>query len=1052
MKNPLLDAVYKELAFSEGSLIGVTDRPTSAVNQKEWLDKGEWLLAGKRAGAEKIFFVNNNPVVVFAKCAKGDRELFESYSRLWSLARPRILFLETEWELSVFDLAQKPVPWMDDGSSEKQQDLLPLSRLGNINEVASALQTYHRDNIESGKVFEQHRFGDLKHRADQALIADLKVVRKELIDAGLTGDKTKHAHALIGRSIFIRYLEDRGVLDEDYFRKVARQKAGWTDLLKNPEPRDGLDFSSTTSRYLRVLQDKEFTYALYKALAKDFNGDMFPNVGKEELCVTQKHLEIIQDLLYGDVGVQRKLFFFSYKFDVIPLELISAIYEEFYHSDSSDSEKKSKARQDGAFYTPPVLAEFTISRVLTPDILRKNPRVLDPACGSGIFLVEAFRRIARYNWKQKKAILEFDELKEILRKQVLGIEVNEEAARITAFSLYLALLHYLDPSSIQEHIRRKNRLPNLLDVGKTSENHFNTIHVENAFEVSPKVLGDVDIVVGNPPWGAPGNKADDETKERQQKMLNWCKSKSYPVGDKEPSQAFLWLATSLLRKGGRCALLTSAGVLFKHGSTTAAFRREWMNKVRLTEVFNFTHVRKFFFKGAISPFVMVHFTKAEQNDHPVEYWSAKQVVSLKETQAILFSKYDRVYLVREDLTDKKTWKSGFFGSTFDLRFVKSLSSLSELKTITTLAGNGFKFARRTKDLDWLREFRWLPVKHFLKYGRIEDKLIPFYKDQKVEHRGKDADLYRGERILFKEGISRREHLKVRMETLSYAVNDSVYSLTFDGDCRLVLGVLWSSFTKYYLFMTSGAWTDYHDKVLLVELLQLPLPRKLTGRDSEAVISIVEKLQSYHPEEQNTLSPNGVPKNEIEAQRRVWEAELDEAVFDLYGFTEEQRDLIRDCCEITLPFFYQPYSSVGAMPAIEREDAAWIQEYAEIFARRWQPYLDEGEVLRADVHIGASGSMVAVEFYPADADDGWDLQPKKNLWGHVLEEIGKNLPRPMGTSQILLDGVVHFVSDDSVIIIKRNEKRFWTRSLAREDAEATLCKRMIETMPQDRGAE
>jgi hypothetical protein len=53
---------------------------------------------------------------------------------------------------------------------------------------------------------------------------------------------------------------------------------------------------------------------------------------------------------------------------------------------------------------------------------------------------------------------------------------------------------------------------------------------------------------------------------------------------------------------------------------------------------------------------------------------------------------------------------------------------------------------------------------------------------------------------------------------------------------------------------------------------------------------------------------------------------------------------------------------------------------------------------------------------------------------------------MGTSQILLDGVVHAVSENGVIIIKRNEKRFWTRSLAREDADVTLCKRMVNTSP------
>jgi len=74
----------------------------------------------------------------------------------------------------------------------------------------------------------------------------------------------------------------------------------------------------------------------------------------------------------------------------------------------------------------------------------------------------------------------------------------------------------------------------------------------------------------------------------------------------------------------------------------------------------------------------------------------------------------------------------------------------------------------------------------------------------------------------------------------------------------------------------------------------------------------------------------------------------------------------------------------------------------------------------------------------------------NSWHYLLEQIGKSLPQPLGTSQIIIDGVAHVVSNDAVIVIKRNEKRFWTRSLAREDADATLCKRMVESKTEDGG--
>ncbi|NQU65735.1 MAG: N-6 DNA methylase, partial [SAR324 cluster bacterium] len=310
----MLTEVYDKLDFEHGQLFDVMGKPSKNLDLNTWLNKGGWLTAAEKAGAEKVFFVDNNPVVIFAKYTGNEEEKNRCFNRLWSLARPRILFLEGEGELSVIDLAQKPVHQID-----KDKKVNSLETLNKIQEVAAMLQTYHRDNIESGKVFEKGRFGDLKHRADQSLISDLKTIRNELIAAGLNGDNLQYAHALIGRSIFIRYLEDRGFLTDIYFEKVARQKTKCAQLLNNPTSREAFDFSKTNARYRypRVLQDQEFTYAFFRALSKDFNGDMFPNVDREEKIVKQEHLDLIQELLYGDVGVQKKLFFFSYQFDII---------------------------------------------------------------------------------------------------------------------------------------------------------------------------------------------------------------------------------------------------------------------------------------------------------------------------------------------------------------------------------------------------------------------------------------------------------------------------------------------------------------------------------------------------------------------------------------------------------------------------------------------------------------------------------------------------------------------------------------------------------------
>lgn len=1048
MKQDILESIIDRLDFSQGQLYDVSPN-TKLFECSGWLNLGNWLTAARNAGAEKIFFVDNNPVVVFARCEQGNLSKIKTFNRLWCLSRPRILFLECEGELSVIDLAQAPIR---PDISDDQHQLKTLETLRSIKDVAQQLQDFHRDHIESGKVFEGGRFGSIKHRADKALISDLKVVRQALLSTGLP---RSYVHALIGRSIFIRYLEDRGVLTKAYFLKVAGTSPEWRDLLMKPHSRENLDFSGIHAFYPRVLQNKPFTYALYRSLSTDFNGDMFPNIDEEEHHVQDKHLQLIQDLLYGDVDAQKKLFFFSYKFDIIPLDLISAIYEEFYHASSSADDKKKKARQDGAYYTPPVLAEFVLSRLLTIDVLEQNPRILDPACGSGIFLVEAFRRIIRYHISQRLSVPSFNELKQILGQQIVGIEVNEEAARITAFSLYLAMLHYLDPPSILDHIMQGNKLPSLIVSENDSKNHYNTIHVGNAFAVNTDAVGDVDIVVGNPPWGAPGNKVDKGAKDRQYTMLQWCKERNFPIGDKEPSQAFLWRSMDFLKPNGRCALLASAGVLFKHSRTTQKFRKAWMNHVCITEVFNFTHVRKFFFQEAISPFVLIHFSKSNQNETPVEYWSPKQVTALKETQAVLLSKYDRAYLVRQDLTDNKTWKINWFGRHADVKFIYSLQSQDKLESHINKKcfGRGFeacgsKYAKTQLGTD-------RAIKSFQRYSNQ----LNYYSPPPKLYRLGNISAYSGRRLLLQRGISEKGLIKGTISA-RYEENDSFcftnaiigFKLKNNDECHylLILGLLWSSLNRYFFFKISANWGLWHHEIHNDELLQLPIPKTLSGLHADEIISIVQELRDYHPQVRGILNVNGVPQEEIDANRRQWEAELDEAVFDLYGLTDEQRDLIRDCCEVTLPFFYQPYNSIGVLPAVKDDEDTWMLNYAERFACRWQPYLNEDEVLRADLHIGASGNMVAMEFYPADTGDKWDLKPKIDSWSHILEEIGKAMPRPMGTSQILLDGIVHVITDTSIIVIKRNEKRFWTRSLAREDADSTLAKRIMETMPDGGG--
>jgi hypothetical protein len=508
----LLKAAYEELGFAHGSLLSASEKPDGG-ERDTWIEKGDWLALAKEVGAEKVFFVGQYPLVVFAQ-AKGldDDALRHLYNRIWCMARPQLLFLARPGELGVYDLAQPP--------AKPNEELASCGRLldtvKTVAEVQARLASYHREKVETGFVFGEKHFGDGLGRADRSLIRDLKAVRQSLMDIEPLPDQKPptlhHLHSLIGRAIFIRYLEDREVLTREYFEGVASRRGSWAKLLDEPLPRPCIEPDMGKLCFFRVLRDKHFTYALFDQLAEDFNGDTFPVDNEERARVHGGHLQRLLSFLVGEPSDQQSLFFFAYRFNVIPIELISSIYEEFY------GERKGKGQNQASHYTPAPLVEFVLSQALTPGVLAQEPRVMDPSCGSGIFLVESYRRMVRHKIAERGGRRPTrSQLSKILRQQIAGMDINEEAVHVAAFSLYLAFLHYQKPREINE----ERRLPYLkwIPAEKREERRrkrpdaefYDMLLHENAFKpISGGCPPDVterfgsacaDIVVGNPPWG-----------------------------------------------------------------------------------------------------------------------------------------------------------------------------------------------------------------------------------------------------------------------------------------------------------------------------------------------------------------------------------------------------------------------------------------------------------------------------------------------------------------------------------------------------------------------
>jgi type I restriction-modification system DNA methylase subunit len=1051
IEGDLLSSIYNQLDYESGELVSVTDGK-SEFDEEEYLSKGQWidtcLSINEKSSfkIDKVFFVQNNPVIVFVNAAQHEKhEIFKVYNSIWSLARPRIVFIENDYSVSIFDLAADP--------AKSNSELKRITKsVSTIAEIREQLVFLNREAIESGQAFGDARFESSNKRADHSLINDLKKVRKKLFDHGLKGDYLKYAHALIGRSIFIRYLEDRGVLTTEYFQLAAKNNKRLLEIINTPL---SVSFYREEMRDLifpRILANRELTFNLFKKIAKDFNGDTFETDDLEETVITDNHLLLLQHFLIGSSEQgQASLFLWAYRFDVIPIDLISSIYEEFYHSENLIDKKTQKLRDGrGTHYTPSSLVEFSLSRVLTFNFLKTNPRIIDPACGSGIFLVESFRRMVRYHlYTKRKKFLELEELLDILKNQIAGIEINPEAIKIAAFSLYLSLLHYLNPPSILDYIKKGGKLPYLIYHGKREINHFNILLESNSFDdhAVKKVFPNAfDCVVGNPPWGTPSVK-DFEARKILKTIEEWCKAKNLEFPDKEPSHAFIWKAIDLVNSNGKVALLVSSGVLFKFSESSNKYKQQLFQNNKLEEVINFSHVRDVFFSGAISPFILLNLRKCKPTiDYDIQFVSLKQTENIDKNQIIVIDSTDVKSIPYNQIRVNDIWKIFYWGNRYDFELISSLRRFHKLANFsdTKISAQGFKEANKSKKSDWLKNFKEIPVEYLdnkfesinLRRKSDQSKLVEVPKF--VEARGK-KELYQGKRILIRRGILQKTDPKgqiiSRLETDAFSFRHSIICIKLSEEneflYEIVTATLWSSLFRYYMFMTASTWGTWRQEIHLNEVLEFPIALP-DEKQRKKIKDTFESLKS----EQKSLRNKSGGFLEIGISKELYELEkrLDDLIFDLYKLTDFEKNLIRERCSYDIDIYYNGYNSY-ALEQINKTDD--LRSYIEYFKNVWQKNIEKDETFQPSIISPNGSSMLAVVFklIPKDLLSIYNVFKGTEL-NTILGRIEDASKYPLH-KRVFIQGITRSTSDDEIVIIKRNQKRLWSKVEAKADADATL---------------
>lgn len=446
---------------------------------------------------------------------------------------------------------------------DKEKALLYSSK--NTAQTKFKLDYLSNDSILSNK-FWNKLSGVIKNseRVDVKLLNNLEATIN-VINKNSNCNKND-AFDFITKCILIKYLEDREILVNSTFSQF-----------------DSENFIGVLSH---TKSDKILSF--FNHLKKRFNSDFF-EVSSNEVFRCEKALTQIIEFFKGTDVESGQLSLFPYDFSIIPIQLISSIYEKFFNLATTDISQQKARKESGSFYTPYFLSDFIVNReiILTKDNY-KNIKIMDPACGSGVFLVSAFKRIVEF-YKSNQVDINAKVLNDIILNQLFGIDKNVQALKITEFSLYIALLDCMNPKDLEVN---KFEFPIL--VGKT-------LHGESFF--SPNCIEHgllFDIIIGNPPWRGIGGD-----------HVNYCQQMGYELSDKQLAQAFVYRANDFIKPSGNICFILPNSIFCN--TNPIGFRKQILKIMTIEELLNLSSISNKLFADAAFPCSIVKISKFRDN-------------------------------------------------------------------------------------------------------------------------------------------------------------------------------------------------------------------------------------------------------------------------------------------------------------------------------------------------------------------------------------------------------------------------------------------------------
>ena len=967
LKETIFERVKKELGYeTSGSLCAISDISFTKKHSLSSASESFALEKARRLKAHYVYFRRfdsrpSQPLIYVydftnSSALPDQEELGSIHRDIWSSSEVPCAFIFTKDSVSILNTAQQPLITGD--------TFTPVFLLKTAHEVSEEIKKrFSSYRLDSGEFWNEEgdNFAHDKS-AHQTLLIKLRQVRERFIDANIL--PAKIINKLLIQCVLIRFLEEKEETDEngivkrvfphDFFKKVAN-----TDTFK-----DAL-ISGTFLKVFRYLNDP-----------KNLNGKIFNWTKEEEEIISEVSSEDLVNLLYGTkIRATGQISLWDlYSFRFLPVEVISSIYEALFTTEES-------VKKNGMVYTPPHLASFLTEEAMPLNDYKNKEdfKLLDPACGSGIFLVLAFKRLVHWwrlnhNGQNPDAAI----LTEILKKSIYGVDSNENAVLLTRFSLCLAVCDMLAPPDIWDSLH----FPSL----------ENQLVKSDFFVWFPQNEKDLkfDLVIGNPPFV-----------KSHKELPDWKTLSDFQIPQKQVALYFLSAGTKLLKeKGLLCLLLKSSSILY--GSTSKKYRNAFFEQNRVHQIVDLTLLARnnvLWSQKDVDTCALFISNEAPDFNKNILHLTIRRTPESRLKKYFEVDSYDfHIVPYYAALNDDFIWKSNLLGGGRIAGLVKTLRAYPTLKKLVKKKGWTMIEGYRNLSNDDVKKFdaeyihlqKTLPTEWLTEDGLTSEN-FPLELNKQFE-RIRTKELFVNPHIVIREIIGEKR-LPMAFFDFHLCFKRDIVGISAPKEEEKELKKLFNYLQKY--------------NTLFCAFILAISPRTLVYRNTSIRATDIYEIPVL------TDINNGK-----------------------IALRESEKIVINDINNHYRTFITQPETTKVLHPIKSKNICARLSRFSSIFCKELNEIYEEEQ---NKFRLSEAGTFAYNNFilviYRYDAGENLELKNSSALTKYKDIELENLLNLEQGHVQF--KRIVKIYKKDYVCFIKPNQLRYWLDSIALRDADAVM---------------